>query len=149
MNNERPAGAGWRHDAGWLMLFAAWAVALSATLGAIFVGEIMGQTPCLLCWYQRIFMFPLAVILGVAALRADGGAFYYGLPLAVPGGAFAAYHSLLYADILTEAMRPCTQNGPSCTDAAMTLVGLPLPYLSLMAFVAITVLLFFSRRTQS
>jgi len=138
-----------QHDTGWLMLFAAWAVALSATLGAIFAGEIMGQTPCLLCWYQRIFMFPLAVLLGVAAFRADGGGLYYGLPLAVMGGLVAAYHSLLYADILTEAMRPCTQNGPSCTDAAMTLAGLPLPYLSLLAFAAVTVFLFLSRRAQA
>jgi disulfide bond formation protein DsbB len=94
-------------------------------------------------------MFPLAVLLGVAAFRADGSAFYYGLPLAVLGALVAAYHSLLYADILTEAMQPCTQNGPSCTDAAMTLAGLPLPYLSLAAFAAIITLLFISRRSST
>jgi disulfide bond formation protein DsbB len=149
MNADGQAGAGASHDTGWLMLFAAWAVALVATLGAIFAGEIMGQTPCLLCWYQRIFMFPLAVLLGVAGFRGDGGAFYYGLPLAVMGALVAAYHCLLYADILTEAMRPCTQNGPSCTDAAMNLAGLPLPYLSLAAFAAIIILLFTSRRTRT
>ncbi len=148
MNDNGQAGAR-GHDTGWLMLFAAWAVALVATLGAIFAGEIMGQTPCLLCWYQRIFMFPLAVLLGVAAFRADGGAFFYGLPLAVMGGLVAAYHCLLYADILTEAMRPCTQTGPSCTDAAMNLAGLPLPYLSLAAFAAITAFLLLSRRAQT
>lgn len=135
--------------ASWVMLFLAWLIALAATLGAIFAGEVMGQTPCLFCWYQRIFMFPLAILLGVAAFRADGGAFAYGLPLALIGGLFAAYHSLLYAGIVTEAIRPCTQGGPSCTDAAMTMAGLPLPYLSLAAFAAITILLFLSRRGAS
>ena len=50
----------------WNSLFIAWLVALAATLGALFIGEIMGQVPCQLCWYQRIAMFPLALILGVA-----------------------------------------------------------------------------------
>ena len=134
---------------GWMMLFCAWLVALIATAGALFVGEVMGQVPCLLCWYQRIFMFPLALLLGIACLRADGAAYLYGLVLAVPGGLIAAYHSLLYADILTEAMRPCTRDGPSCTDAAMNLAGLPLPYLSLAAFAAITAFLFLSRRSNA
>ena len=56
---------------GWLWLMAAWGVALAATLGALFIGEVMGMTPCLLCWYQRIFMFPLALILGMAAFAED------------------------------------------------------------------------------
>ncbi|WP_288254060.1 disulfide bond formation protein B [uncultured Hydrogenophaga sp.] len=55
----------------WAWLFAAWGVALAATLGALFIGEIMGMTPCLLCWYQRIFMFPLAIVLGIAAFAND------------------------------------------------------------------------------
>ena len=137
-----------RAPSGWLLLFLAWLVALAATAGALFAGEVMGQTPCLLCWYQRICMFPLALILGVAAFRADGGAFHYGLPLAGIGALVAAYHSLLYAGIVSEALRPCTRNGPSCTDAAMTLAGLPLPYMSLAAFAAIIVFLSFgmSRR---
>lgn len=131
------------------MLFLAWLVALTATAGALFAGEVMGQTPCLLCWYQRIFMFPLALILGIAALRNDGAAWRYGLALSVPGALIAGYHALLYAGILTEAMRPCTRDGPSCTDAAMTLAGLPLPYLSLASFAAITLFLFLSRRSKT
>ncbi len=131
------------------MLFLAWLVALAATAGALFAGEVMGQAPCLLCWYQRIFMFPLALVLGMAALRGDGAAWMYGMALALPGALVAAYHGLLYAGILAEAMRPCTRDGPSCTDAAMTLMGLPLPYLSFASFAAITVLLFLSRRSNA
>ena len=53
-------------------LFLAWLVALLATAGALFLGEVMGKTPCALCWYQRIAMFPLALILGVGLLEPDG-----------------------------------------------------------------------------
>ena len=94
-------------------------------------------------------MFPLAIMLGVSVLKPDGAAFRFCAPLSMIGAGVAAYHSLLYADILSEAMRPCTQNGPSCTDAAMTVMGLPLPYLSLSAFLAITGLLFLSRRDNA
>jgi disulfide bond formation protein DsbB len=122
-------------------LYAAWVVALVATLGALFVGEVMGQTPCVLCWYQRIAMFPLAVVLGIAAFRGDRGVRVYALPLAIAGLAVAAFHALLYAGIVSEAIEPC-RAGPSCASADMTIFGgLPLPYLSVSAFAAITFLL--------
>lgn len=87
-------------------LFAAWFVALSASLAVLFIGEVLGQTPCNLCWFQRAFMFPLAIILGVAAWRADLSIWRYAAPLAVLGGAVALYHSLLYAGIVPAADRP-------------------------------------------
>ncbi|HEV7437300.1 MAG TPA: disulfide bond formation protein B [Pseudorhizobium sp.] len=74
----------------------AWIVALAATLGALFVGEIMRQTPCVLCWYQRIFMFPLALILGVAVLEGDRVARRYVLPLCVAGLLTAGHHVLVF-----------------------------------------------------
>ena len=132
----------------WSLLFMAWLVSLVASLGALFIGEIMGQTPCVLCWYQRAFMFPLAVILAVGAFRSDDGAWRYGLPLAIIGTVIAAYHSLLYAGILTEALEPCGQ-GPSCTDTAMTILGgIPLPALSFAAFLTIAILLLSASRTK-
>jgi len=141
---ERPArGAVDRSspDPALVRLHAAWVVALVATLGALFVGEIMGQAPCVLCWYQRIAMFPLVVLLGVAAFRGDRGVRVYALPLALAGLAIAAFHGLLYAGIVPEAIEPCGA-GPSCASADMTILGgLPLPFLSLAAFVAITLLL--------
>ena len=79
------------------LLFAAWFVALSASLAVIFIGEVLGQSPFNLCWFQRAFMFPLAVILGVAAWRADLSVWRYATPLAALGAAVALYHSLLYA----------------------------------------------------
>lgn len=125
----------------WLALFAAWSVALGSTLGALFIGEIMGQAPCSLCWHQRAFMFPLAIILGVAALRNDLEVWFYALPLSIVGGIIAGFHGLLYAGILPREIEPCG-SGPSCSSSAMTILGgVPLPYLSVIAFMTINLLL--------
>lgn len=130
----------------WTPLFAAWVIALAATLGALFIGEVMGQAPCNLCWFQRAFMFPLAVLLGVAAFREDAGIWRYGLPLALIGGGVAGFHALLYAGVIPEAIEPCGE-GPSCASADMTIFGgLPLPYLSFAAFLAVAALLLLVRR---
>lgn len=122
---------------GFPALYVAWAIALVATLGALFIGEVLGQTPCVLCWYQRIAMFPLVLILGVAALREDRGVHFYALPLALAGAAVALWHSGLYLGLLPSAISPCVRNGPSCLDANMTIAGMPIPVLSLAAFAGI------------
>lgn len=128
--------------AGQPTLFLAWLAALTATLGALFIGEVMGQAPCNLCWFQRVAMFPLAIVLGVAAFRGDGGVWRYALPLAVIGLLIAAYHSLLYAGVISEALQPCTATGPSCSGDGMTLFGvLPLPFLAVAAFAFIAIAL--------
>lgn len=139
------------HDrAGWVPLFAAWLIALLASLAVLFVGEVMGQTPCNLCWFQRAFMFPLAIVLGVAALRTDTAIWRYALPLAVGGLLVAGFHSLLYLGLIPERITPCSQ-GVSCTSTDMTILGgLPLPVLALGTFGAIAVLLLTIRsRTSS
>lgn len=119
-------------------LLLAFLTALAATLGALFIGEVLGKMPCTLCWYQRIAMFPLVVLLGVAAWRNDLTVRLPATLLALAGLGLAARHSGLYAGIIPQAIAPCTKDGPSCTDAAaQTVLGLPLPYLSLLAFVAI------------
>ncbi|PZU85690.1 MAG: disulfide bond formation protein B [Chelatococcus sp.] len=142
MTDNHTAAGG--HDR-WLYLFVAWIVAVAASLGALFVGEVVGQAPCSLCWHQRAFMFPLAILLAVASFRGDAGIWRYGLPLAVIGMAIAGFHSLLYAGLIPEGIQPCSQ-GPSCASAEMTIFGLlPLPYLSLAAFAAIAITLLASR----
>jgi disulfide bond formation protein DsbB len=131
----------------WPLLLTAWLIALGATLGALFIGEVMGKTPCLLCWYQRAFMFPLAVVLGVAAYRGDAAVWRYGLPLAGAGFLIAAYHNLLLWGVIPEEIQPCTRTGPSCSSADLNLVGvIPIPLLSLGAFAALTVLFLIIRR---
>jgi disulfide bond formation protein DsbB len=132
------------------LMFAAWIVALVATFGALFVGEVMGQTPCVLCWYQRIFMFPLALVLAIACYRSDRNVWHYALPLAILGWTVAAYHNLVYFGIVDEALAPCAATGPSCSGADMTIFGwVPLPLLSLIAFSAIAALVSFVPRRHA
>lgn len=120
-----------------MQLTTSFLIALAATLGALFIGEVMGQMPCILCWYQRIAMFPLVPILGLSLWRGDGMARAYGLPFAAIGVLIAGWHSGLYAGWIPQTIAPCTKDGPSCTDQAQVILGLPMPYLSLIAFAAI------------
>lgn len=127
-------------DRATIALLAAWVFALSATLLVLFIGEVMGQQPCVLCWYQRAAMFPLALLLGIAVWRGDLGIWRYALPVAVAGLLVAAFHTLLYFGVIPEAIAPCS-TGPSCVDGQMTVLGLPIPALALAAFFGITELL--------
>jgi disulfide bond formation protein DsbB len=130
----------------WLALLAAWAIALFASLAALFIGEVMGQAPCNLCWFQRAFMFPLAILLAVACYGNDLAVWRYGLPLCLIGWLIAAYHSLLYVDVIAPVLEPCGQ-GPSCSSANMRIFGfVPIPVLSLISFSAIAGLLLLVRK---
>jgi disulfide bond formation protein DsbB len=73
----------------------AWLVAAGATLGSLYFSEVANYTPCRLCWYQRIAMYPLAVILLVAMLRRDRAVKWYAVPVAGIGAAISAYHYLI------------------------------------------------------
>lgn len=75
-----------------LALPLATAVATTASLGSLYLSEIAGYPPCVLCWYQRIAMYPLVVVLGVASLRRDAQVWRTSVPLAAVGGAIAVYH---------------------------------------------------------
>ncbi|PTQ66754.1 disulfide bond formation protein B [Pseudomonas sp. GV071] len=130
----------------WWLLLAAWLLAVASTLAVLFVGEVMGQAPCVLCWFQRAFMFPLVVILGVACYLTDFSVWRYALPVAATGWLIALYHSLLYTGLITESLKPCGA-GPSCSGADMTILGgLPLPLLSVGVFTLIIILLIQIRR---
>lgn len=141
---------GKRHTSnGFPQLFFAFVIALVASLAVLFVGEVMGQAPCNLCWFQRAFMFPLAIILAVASYRSDAAVWVYAVPLAVAGWFVAVFHTLLYVGIVPEAIEPCGI-GPSCSDADMTIFGgVPLPLLSLLAFAAIIACLVLAQRRSA
>lgn len=135
-----------QRQAGWGLLFAAWLVAVVSTAGSLFFSEVMELVPCVLCWYQRIFIFPLAVVLLVGLHPLDLRVARYGLPLALLGLLFTLYHVLLFYGFIPENMQPCSQ-GVSCSDATMVLFGyLPIPLLSLAAFSAISLLLWRAHR---
>lgn len=129
---------------GWLSgdkaLGLAWTVALVASFVVLFVGEVLGQTPCVLCWFQRAFMFPLAIVLGLGLWWEDRRIGRYGVALAVGGGAVAVWHLGLYVGLIPESIQPCTATGPSCTDDGQLLLGAPLPLLAFIAFALIATL---------
>jgi disulfide bond formation protein DsbB len=133
-------------SATWTPRFLAWLVALLATAGALFLGEVMGKTPCVLCWYQRIAMFPLVLVLGLGLLEPDNRSLRYAQPLAWAGAGLALYHCLLFWGVVSEALSPCSK-GASCADADVQVAGIvPIPLLSLAAFTVIAALLWWAKR---
>ncbi len=128
------------------LLFLPWTVALIATLGSLFFSEILKYPPCVLCWYQRICMYPLILILGVGIIKKDKFITSYALPLSLIGTLFAFYHNLLYYNIITEALAPCS-TGVSCTTKYLTIFGfITIPILSLLAFLTINISLIIYNR---
>jgi disulfide bond formation protein DsbB len=131
-------------------VFALWLVSLIATLGSLFFSEVMRLPPCVLCWYQRIAMFPLVLVLGVGLLSSDARSVRYAVPLAGVGWAVAAYHLLVFWGVVSEALAPCGK-GSSCADADVQVAGVvPIPLLSFAAFTGILVALWVAgRRARS
>lgn len=122
-----------------LLLPLAFVVAAVSTLGSLYYSGIVHFRPCRLCWWQRIFMYPLVPLLGIAAFRKDAAAALYGLPLAIGGIGYAAYHTQL---------RWFPEQGSSCeAEAACTSVWVntfgfvSIPFMAFCGFVAIAGLL--------
>lgn len=125
----------------WNLLLLAWLLALASTAGSLFLSEVMDYVPCVLCWYQRIPMYALAVILGIALRAQDAAVLRYAQPLALLGLLLAAFHCLLYLGFIPKGIQPCGQ-GASCADVKLELWGfVTIPLMSLMAFAAIAVVL--------
>jgi disulfide bond formation protein DsbB len=96
-----------------LGLWLAFAVAATATLGSLYFSEVANFTPCRLCWFQRIAMFPLAVTLLVAAVRRDRGVRWYVVPQALLGLCVSVYHYVIewfpqLEKTSCEVTAPCT-----------------------------------------
>ena len=137
------------NNSAWTLIFISWLVATVSTLGSLFFSEIMELTPCVLCWYQRIFLFPLPLILLVGLFPFDKKVVRYALPLAIIGLLFTIYHCLLFFGFIPESLQPCSQ-GVSCADDSMVLFGfLPIPLLSLASFLIIIVLLLITYKRTS
>jgi disulfide bond formation protein DsbB len=125
----------------WTLVFVAWLIATSSTLGALFFGEVMQLPPCSLCWYQRIFMFPMALVLPFGLFPFDRNVVRSMLPLPAVGLLLAAVHVLLVEGIIPERIAPCRQGVP-CSETVIEWFGfVTIPLLSFMAFAAIAVLL--------
>ncbi len=129
-------------------LYFAWLVSLVATGGSLYFSEVMGFIPCALCWYQRIFMYPLVIILGMASFRSDRKITGYVLPLSVIGLSIAFYHYFLVEQkLLGELESPLCQVGVPCDTKYIEWLGfITIPFLSLVAFTLITILMVYVRR---
>lgn len=126
-----------------VVVYFAWMVAVVATSGSLYFSEVLHFSPCVLCWYQRIFMYPLVLIMAVGILKKDKNLPYYVLPLSVVGGLVAVYHNLLYYNILPASTAPCLLN-VSCTTRFFAWFGfVTIPLLSLFAFGVITAAMVF------
>ena len=138
-----------KKNTNWNILFLCWLIASVSVMGSVFLSFVMEFAPCVLCWYQRIFLFPLVLILAIGLFPYDNNVVKYALPLAIAGWLTAAYHNLLYAGIIPESIQPCTQ-GVSCTEDYINLFGfLSIPMLSLLSFSIIIILLVILYRRTS
>ncbi|MBK6599952.1 MAG: disulfide bond formation protein B [Proteobacteria bacterium] len=128
-------------DAAWALVFACWLVATVATLGALFFSEVMQLPPCALCWYQRIFIFPLVLLLPMGLFPWDRRVIRYALPLLLVGTLFSLFQLLLVWEVIPESIQPCRQ-GVSCKDVQIEWLGfLSIPLLSFVAFLVMNALL--------
>lgn len=121
-------------------LWAAWLIALGATLMSLSLQYLFELIPCELCWYQRIFMYPLAFLLGVGIYRKDMAVARYGLPLSIVGALIAAYHYSL--QMFGSTITTCS-SFVSCTTRYIEYFGfITIPFGSLLSFVAISLSLY-------
>jgi disulfide bond formation protein DsbB len=139
-NSDQPS------NLNWTIIFICWLIASVSALGSLFFSEIMEFAPCTLCWYQRIFMFPLVLIFLAGLFPLDKGIIRYSLPLALVGWGFALYHFLLYSGFIPESIQPCSK-GVSCSETYLDVFGfITIPLLSLISFSIIIILLFILKR---
>jgi disulfide bond formation protein DsbB len=130
-------------------LYFAWLVTLVATGGSLYFSEVRHFIPCALCWWQRIFMYPLVFVLGIASFRQDKTAVSYALPLAIVGGLTSVYHIILQNTTWLGAPAGCAVGVP-CNAKYINWLGfISIPVLALTAFVLITGFLLMSRSVKN
>jgi disulfide bond formation protein DsbB len=117
-------------------LWLAWLVAVVATAGSLYYSEVAGFEPCSLCWYQRIAVYPLVVILLVGAVTRDRFVARYALPLTIAGSILAVYNYLVQ---LFPGIEVACSTAKSCSEVDVEAFGwLTMPLMSLVSFIAIT-----------
>jgi disulfide bond formation protein DsbB len=127
-------------------LYLAWLVAVAATLGSLYFSEIRGFIPCELCWYQRILMYPMSLILGIAAFYDEHKIKKYVLPLSILGILVSSFHYMEQKIPGFAVIKPCTQGVP-CNIQYINWFGfVTIPFLALTGFVLITLLLLLKKR---
>ena len=111
-------------------LTIAFFVALIAVTGSLFYSEIVGFEPCVLCWWQRVFLYPLVIIFGVSVWKRTISAFLYAIPFALAAAIIATYHSYVYLG--GTSLLPCTALGGACSKIYVMAFGyITIPFMSL------------------
>lgn len=128
-------------------MFAAWGISLIATSGSLFFSEVLHYIPCELCWFQRILMYPLVILLGVASAKKDYNMSLYGLILSVIGGFISLYHYMIQKVPFMQELGEACGIVPCNTDYLNWLGFVTIPFLALVAFVSIALLLFMVRKS--
>jgi len=124
-------------------LWLAWLVAVAATAGSLYYSDVVGFEPCSLCWYQRIALYPLVVILPVGAITRDRFLARYALPLTAAGAVLAVYNYLVE---LFPGIEVACSTTVSCSTVYVEAFGwLTLPLMSAVGFAAITVGVLYDR----
>jgi len=122
-------------------LWIAALVAVTSMVGSLYFSEVANYLPCLLCWYQRIAMYPLAIVLAIAAFRRDHGIRVYAATLAVIGAVIAAYHRMIESFPSLDS-GSCAATGIPCTAPYFETFGfITLAYMALSGFLFILALL--------
>lgn len=133
----------------WNLLFFAWLLAIVSTLGSLFFSEVMQFPPCSLCWYQRIGMYPLAVIFLIGLFPFDSKVIRFSFPFALFGWIVSLYHNLLHYEIVPESASPCLQGVP-CSSVFLNWFGfITIPLLSFVSFSFIIMILVFLRKRMA
>lgn len=116
------------------------AVAVIAMAGSLYFSESAGYVPCRLCWFQRIAMYPIALVAVVGLLRRDRAARWYVLPMAAIGAVISGYHVSIEQGWVADS-ESCALFGPSCADVWFESFGfVTLAWMALAGFVSIIVI---------
>lgn len=121
-------------DISQLLLYVAWLVSIIATLGSLYFSEIQSFIPCELCWYQRIPMYPLVLILGIATFQNDKSVKKYVLPISIIGSSISLFHYLEQKVPGFAEIKPCANGVPCSTEYINWLGFITIPFLALIAF---------------
>ena len=131
------------------LLYVAWVVSLVAMLGSLYFSEIKGFIPCELCWYQRIFMYPLTLILGIGTFQNDSFVKKFALPLALIGGSISLMHYLEQKIPGFGGIKPCVSGVPCSSEYINWFGFITIPFLAFVAFVIIACCMVFIKSKKS
>jgi len=123
-------------------LILSFLIALFASIFPLVYSEVANFLPCYLCWWQRIFMFPLVFMFGVALWNKDRKIISYALPLACIGFLLSAYQNFFYYFGQSSNL-PCDASGVSCYQKLVSVFGgyISIPMMAITAFLSILTLL--------